>query len=293
MHQFQGSERDYILFDATETYGGRYLSTLLNSFDNNISNRLMNVALSRTKMQFILLSNNHYLFSKKLKDNLLKNLLVLSENPEFVKAGFSQRLEREQVLELMQFCQSHLSGEKEPESLGWHFYSQLEEPAFEKYLHALKKAKKEVRIDAPAWNVPAGQRGRLRDALLQIAKRVRLIIRCNDKNDLPECLRSYAVAGYFLEAGTMIDQKRFWLNIPSAGLPAFGKEKKKEWQSVDLFPVVRIDSAKTTLEAGQVFDLFTLNDRNLNISFLCGCLTTPLPLTPISAARPAVFAEAR
>lgn len=62
VHQFQGSERDVIIFDSVENYpkhdAGRIVSR---DIEDDSSMRLINVALTRTRGKFILVANHEYL----------------------------------------------------------------------------------------------------------------------------------------------------------------------------------------------------------------------------------------
>lgn len=49
VHQFQGSEKDIIIYDAVDCYRQRFPGMLLTSSNNNYANRLFNVALTRAK----------------------------------------------------------------------------------------------------------------------------------------------------------------------------------------------------------------------------------------------------
>ena len=49
VHQFQGSEKDVIIYDAVDCYRMQYPGMLLSSMANNYANRLYNVAVTRAK----------------------------------------------------------------------------------------------------------------------------------------------------------------------------------------------------------------------------------------------------
>lgn len=60
IHQFQGSERDVIIFDSVESLPKREAGKIISSEDDS-SMRLINVALTRTRGKFIIIGNNEYL----------------------------------------------------------------------------------------------------------------------------------------------------------------------------------------------------------------------------------------
>lgn len=49
VHQFQGSEKPVIIYDAVDCYRMPYPGTLLTSLKNDTANRLFNVAVTRAK----------------------------------------------------------------------------------------------------------------------------------------------------------------------------------------------------------------------------------------------------
>lgn len=60
IHQFQGSERDIIIFDTVENLPKRETGKII-SADDDSSMRLINVALTRTRGKFIIIGNHEYL----------------------------------------------------------------------------------------------------------------------------------------------------------------------------------------------------------------------------------------
>lgn len=64
VHQFQGSERNVILFDAVESYPFVRPGWLVAKNDNGSVIRLINVALTRARCKFITLANTKFWYSK-------------------------------------------------------------------------------------------------------------------------------------------------------------------------------------------------------------------------------------
>jgi superfamily I DNA and/or RNA helicase len=60
-HEFQGSEKDMIFYDAVECYFSRFPGRLISDTKNNYANRLFNVALTRAKGKFIGITNVNYM----------------------------------------------------------------------------------------------------------------------------------------------------------------------------------------------------------------------------------------
>lgn len=71
VHQFQGSQRDIVIYDAVDAKGKitrpGFLLTASNKENNNISNRLFNVAMTRAKGKFIVVADREFIDSKLTK----------------------------------------------------------------------------------------------------------------------------------------------------------------------------------------------------------------------------------
>lgn len=67
VHQFQGSQRDIIIYDAVDAKGQithpGFLLTASNKENNNASNRLFNVAMTRAKGKFIVVADKEFINS--------------------------------------------------------------------------------------------------------------------------------------------------------------------------------------------------------------------------------------
>lgn len=67
VHQFQGSQRDIIIYDAVDAKGQithpGFLLTASNKENNNVSNRLFNVAMTRAKGKFIVVADREFIDS--------------------------------------------------------------------------------------------------------------------------------------------------------------------------------------------------------------------------------------
>lgn len=67
VHQFQGSQRDIIIYDAVDAKGKithpGFLLTASNKENNNVSNRLFNVAMTRAKGKFIVVADREFVDS--------------------------------------------------------------------------------------------------------------------------------------------------------------------------------------------------------------------------------------
>lgn len=64
VHQFQGSERNVIIFDAVESYPSKQAGWLMSKNENNSLARLINVAITRAKGKLIVVANRGFWLKK-------------------------------------------------------------------------------------------------------------------------------------------------------------------------------------------------------------------------------------
>lgn len=96
VHQFQGSERDVIIFDGVESYPLSKPGILMSKNENNSLTRLVNVAISRARGKLIVLANLYY-WEQKYKDygnNMFYQLLsYLKDNSYVIRNNVIEILE--------------------------------------------------------------------------------------------------------------------------------------------------------------------------------------------------------
>ena len=71
VHQYQGSEKSVVVYDAVDCYRMSHAGVLITGQKHGTANRLFNVALTRSKGKFLVVSNVDYLMRKKLSNKLL------------------------------------------------------------------------------------------------------------------------------------------------------------------------------------------------------------------------------
>jgi superfamily I DNA and/or RNA helicase len=199
VHQFQGSEKPVIIYDAVDCYRAKYVGYLLTSKKNDTANRLFNVALTRAKGKFILVANRDY----------------------FIRKHISKELMFTQCLKQISNNDSRLSGNNLIEYLFPHSENQLQvyvdnrEESFEMYLNDLSKAKTEILIDMPSEiNDDEGEMEMLIDCLSE-KEDIKLSIRRSENLTLPKFLRSYSkVYPYVTTPISIIDKEIIWFGHP-------------------------------------------------------------------------------
>lgn len=76
VHQFQGSEKDIIIYDAVDCYRLQYPGLLLTSLNNSYANRLFNVSMTRARGKFIAVANVDFMKEKNISSKLMFKKLM-------------------------------------------------------------------------------------------------------------------------------------------------------------------------------------------------------------------------
>lgn len=77
VHKFQGSEREVMVFDTVDSFPESRPSMLLTGKE---SERLINVAVTRTKGKFVHLANRNYIKQKVFRDKTIRKLVEFQES---------------------------------------------------------------------------------------------------------------------------------------------------------------------------------------------------------------------
>ena len=201
VHQFQGSEKDVIIFDAVDCYLQKYPGTLLTSQSNNYANRLFNVALTRARGKFVAVANKNYLFDKNLSNSLMfTKLLNQSSNSSNQTDG-------------MGLCK-----EINISNSVYNWYDDTN--AARAYLDDIYRAKKEIRIDVPGSVTDNVDFLKKLTSHIEKAKQngIKVILRVKAKDCLPDFMRKHAIVNnYMFNPVTIIDSKIVWYGMPSSG----------------------------------------------------------------------------
>lgn len=106
VHQFQGSERDVIIFDSVESHPYEKPGILMHKNDNDSLLRLINVALTRARGKFITLANKRYwdnIFKgtnhtyEKLLNHMENENRVISNKDESLKNLFDKKRSKRNI----------------------------------------------------------------------------------------------------------------------------------------------------------------------------------------------------
>lgn len=196
VHQFQGSEKDVIIYDATDCYRLTYPGALLTSADNNYANRLFNVAMTRARGKFIAVVNTHFMERKLPKRTLMfSEMLHLPRNKANYWAGSDLPQQIFQRGPLTCFSQKSAS---------------------DAFLRDLENAHKEIHIDISGAVTEKLHLPRLAQLLTEAtAKKVKVVVRAEKRTLLPNELRALAIENpYIKNSLTIIDKRISWLGAP-------------------------------------------------------------------------------
>lgn len=201
VHQFQGSEKPVIIYDAVDCYRMTYPGTLLTSLKNDTANRLFNVAITRSKGKFILLANLDYMERKNISKKLI-----------FTKAINYIRKENQSIK-----GSEVLNEIKIQENEKGIVYVDDREKSWSKFINDIKKAKSSIYIDLPdVINDDTDKIKELENALNKKEKRGLMInIRLPEDINIPTRLQKYVQTyDYVTNPVTIIDGKKVWFGQP-------------------------------------------------------------------------------
>lgn len=197
VHQFQGSEQDVIVYDATDCYRQSYPGVLLTSMKDNYANRLFNVAMTRARGKFIAVTNAKYMIDKGVKANLMFGQLIAKSRTESGTDGHT----------LEHFHTDEDSCIK--------FYKQAE--AGDIFLNDISKARSSIYIDIP--DKPMNDNSfyeKLLDIIEEKKKKgLKIVIRAEKRASLPIVIRSVAIEHSFsMNPVAVIDKSVTWYGMP-------------------------------------------------------------------------------
>ena len=198
VHQFQGSEKDVIIYDAVDCYRMAYPGALLTSKSNNYANRLYNVALTRARGKMISVANVDYLKNKNLSKDLIfrKYIDDLSSSKKIAKGNDIIKEINSSILRTFE------TNEGEVE-----------------FLNDIDSAKREILIDIPD-GISSGDGFCTKLArLISVLKShgVKVVIRTNNKNGIPTGIRDLVIENqYITNPVAIIDNEIVWYGMPAS-----------------------------------------------------------------------------
>ncbi len=200
VHQFQGSEKDVIVYDAVDCYRMPYPGMLLTSTGNNYANRLFNVALTRSKGKFIGVANIAYMDNKKLSSSLMfKRMIEGQRRKSSCLTGQELSQKRTAIRGSTMSFFNNDEGNR-------------------RFLKDIEEARREIRIDIPDKPVEDGFSRKLATTLQTAkGKGIKVYLRAENKPGIPSVLRPFAIENSFVaNPVVLIDKKIVWFGIPNS-----------------------------------------------------------------------------
>jgi superfamily I DNA and/or RNA helicase len=225
VHQFQGSEKPLIIYDAVDCFRMPYPGMLLTSLKNNTANRLFNVAITRSKGKFVLVANIDYLERKNISKKLIFTRAInqIKRDKCFING-------KDVLNEMMP------RDIEEP----W-VYIENRETSWKLYVEDICAAKSKIHIDIP--DVIADKDKPLKEIINALAEKreegLDICIRRPEEIDLPEGLQEYTkIFKYVTNPVTIIDKKIIWF-----GQPLYAADFVSEGEMLDTeyFPCIRFN----------------------------------------------------
>jgi len=223
VHQFQGSEKPIIIYDAVDCFRMPYPGMLLTSMKNDSANRLFNVAVTRAKGKLLLIANVDYLRRKKISPKLLftkaVKQIVLSRAYLSGEALFNELMPQSPHDSLVYFAEKEAS---------WN-----------RFAEDVSKAKAKIQIDMPDIIDDNDDAMAELANILNARKKdgVEICIRCSEDMDLPIALQEYSRnSKYVTNPITIIDKQLIWF-----GQPLYAADFLSEGEILNtaFFPCVR------------------------------------------------------
>ncbi|MDD6716860.1 MAG: AAA domain-containing protein [Firmicutes bacterium] len=204
VHQFQGSERNIIVFDAVESYPAAKPGWLMSKNENGNLTRLINVAVTRARGKFITVADKRFWTNKIEDKNNIIYLLIkhLLEHGNVVS-------HKDRLLE------NYLKSLDIGENIKLYMDA---ETAFDYLRQDIKQAENKIVISIPDGELNEKIRDKLFTVLAMAKKNgIRLLCKSNDYNSLPDEWKKITVetddAVFPLLA---IDDKVIWYGMPAS-----------------------------------------------------------------------------
>lgn len=255
VHQFQGSERDAVIFDAVECYPQKNLGILTSNNDNGAVSRLVNVAATRARGKLITVAHASYWETKAEDAN---NAFV-----ELIK--YQKRAKNCTVVDVINGALGNLISSLDYGSLVAPFVDMQE--ALRVLLKDIGRASSQITVIIPNGLLLAGIQEQILHALTEAKTRGVLVrMKCLDFSSLPDGWKRLGWASEDAACSLCdIDGKVIWQGVP----PSRGvySDKSGKGSSTVLQIPVRIRGKRTIelLESYTEIDTREVNNRRVSL----------------------------
>lgn len=202
VHQFQGSERDVIIFDCVESFPFDYLTRLTSSNKNNSVYRLVNVAVTRARGKLIVIANGQcWHTAARGRDNAFLHLLEYCETH-----GLVCSLSNGTLMPMLQ---------KFPHGIALSFYLNVGN-AVDKFIRDVDGCERSVALAITDSDLNATYAGRVRKALSSaIGRGVRVACKARYSLDLPRNWQGFTEEWSAYTQVVIVDDSIAWFGLPA------------------------------------------------------------------------------
>lgn len=245
VHQFQGSEKDVIIYDSTDCYRQTFPGVMLISKKDNFANKLFNVAMTRAKGKFVLVTNSKYMIDKGVKNDLMFGRVVQ-------QSRISSQIDSKILM--------NLNSEK---NSCQKFY--IDHNASNDFFNDIINAKKRINIDIP---YKPEQIDDFYSRLVDVIKKkklegVNIVIRAEKRASIPSILLPFTIEySFVMNPVAVIDKSITWYGIPYS-LAEFKTEDGII--STKYYPVIRFEGEKTARKIYGLIEMNKTNDQSIEL----------------------------
>ncbi len=239
VHQFQGSEKDIIIYDAVDCYRLQYPGLLLTSLHNSYANRLFNVAMTRARGKFVAVANVDFMKEKNISSKLMFKQLIDQETRNYDMISQDKILENKAYNKALEIVD--------------------EKNVWSRFVRDLKQAKKEIQIDIPSKPLIDNDFGKLFKIIDELKKKhIKVMVRVENKEDIPIKYQKYIVQNpNVMNPIVIVDKKIIWYGMPSS-FANFSVKDKTEIIPTTCYPYIRFVGSYT---ANSLYGLLNMSDK--------------------------------
>lgn len=204
VHQFQGSERDVIVFDAVESYPAQKAGWLMSRNENGHVTRLINVAITRARGKLITVANSQFWEKRFAGSNHTFYQLI-----HYLKAESTVVNLKDEKLE--KYTKSLYTGKN------IRYYPKGNDAYYVDFMKDVQNAHEKIVVSIPDGHLKDGAESVL--SLLKIAKKdgIHLYVKSNDYTRLPKEWQTYCWGSDdAVFPLIMIDDRVIWYGLPDA-----------------------------------------------------------------------------
>lgn len=252
VHQFQGSERNLIIFDAVESYPSSKAGWLMSKNDNGSITRLVNVAVTRARGKFVAIAHKGYWKQKfsGMHHTFYELIRFICERGNVVDVT-------DDALKKYISSLDHCS----ETTLFYDF-----ENAYQQLIADLSKAKKEIFVSIPSAGAFSEKEAMILRHLVTCQLRgISLKIKAKDIDSLPDEWQTHTFASdNAIMPLISIDKKIIWYGFPTAD--GIFKDGNTLFQTV-LPVILRFTGQHTTstIHALTALETQNIHGRNQNL----------------------------